>query len=570
MSYPPHFKLAFDYAWQIVDEKIPAAEETRLACQRFLDDLYSEELPFYFDSEAAEHACDYIEKLPHVKGEWAKRRELLVLGPWQCFIVCNVFGWKHAADIVGEDGERLVRAGTRRFRTAYIEVARKNGKSVLGAAIALYMLDADEEEGAEVYSAATTRNQAKIVFNIARQMAQRTVELPLEVRMHNISKLASASKFEALHAQGETLDGCNIHCALNDEVHAWKNRDVYNVIETATGSRLQPLMFNITTAGANTGGICYELRQYLVRILKGEIEDSSFFGIIYTLDKDDDWTDRRVWMKANPNWNVSVYPLDMENLCRKATEVVSQVNAFLTKRCNVWVNAAEAWMDMRKWEACRDTEMQLEQFEGEECWDGVDLASKIDINSKAKLFARQQKDGEHLYCFMRHWLPEAAVLEDPNAQYDGWVRAELIITTPGNVVDIDQIEADTLDEANVYDLQQLGVDPGHNSTQYGVHMAQEGLTVVDVRPTVLNFSEPMKWLEAYVKDGRFHHNCSVLTWMVSNVEVKRDQKDNIYPRKGAVNRKIDGVVALLIALNRLKLSQDEGKSVYDERGVITV
>jgi len=563
-----HVTAAIKYADDVCEHRITTCRLTRLACRRFLNDLEREDAPWYFDALAAEQACDFIERLPHVKGEWAKRRELLVLEPWQLFSVCNIFGWLHAADVRDEDGALLISADTRRFRTCYEEVARKNAKSTLAAAIGLYMLDEDGEAGAEVYSAATTRNQAKIVFGIANSMAKRTPELPLEVRAHNINRSESASKFEALHAQGETLDGYNIHCAINDELHAWKNRAVYDVLETATGSRLQPLIFNITTAGSDTSGICYELRTYLVRILEGQIEDDSFFGVIYTLDKDDDWTDRSVWIKANPNLNVSVYPLDMENLCRKATEVVSQVNAFLTKRCNVWVNAAEAWMDMRKWEACHDSQMRLEDFTGEDTYGGLDLASKIDVNSMAQLFEREIDGKQHVFCFMRHWLPESAVLEDPNAQYDGWVRAGHMRTTPGNVVDVDAIEAATLAEVNgIFNLRELSVDPMHNSTQYGVHMAQQGILVVDVRPTVLNFSEPMKWLEAYVKDGTFHHNCPVLTWMISNVEVKRDQKDNIYPRKGAANRKIDGVVALLMALNRLRAQE---ASYFPGEGVVRV
>jgi phage terminase large subunit-like protein len=554
----PHVLKAIEYAQDVVDGEVVACDLTRRACQRFLDDLNRKNAPWYFDGYKAEYACEFIETLPHIKGEWAKRRELLVLEPWQCFIVCNVFGWL------------FTETRLRRFRMAYIEVARKNAKSTLAAAISLYMLVEDGEAGAEIYSAATTRNQAKIVFSVAQAMAMRCPQLPIEVRAHNLSYMDQASRMEALHAQGETLDGHNIHCAINDELHAWKNRAVYDVIETATGSRQQPLIFNITTAGHDTNGICYEIRRYVCRILKGEVEDDSLFGLIYTLDDADDWTNREVWPKANPNWNVSVYPLDVENLYRKASEVMSQQNAFLTKRLNVWVNAAEAWMDMRKWEACRDGAMSLDDFAGEECFAGVDLASKIDVNSMCQLFSREINGEEHLFAFMRHWLPEAAVREDPNDQYDGWVRAGQMRTTPGNVVDIDQIENDTMEEvAAPFDLQELGVDPGHNSTQYGVHMMQEGLTVVDVRPTVLNFSEPMKWLEAYVKDGRFHHNCPVLTWMISNVEVKRDFKDNIYPRKSAVNRKIDGVIALLIALNRLKLAEDSG-TVYDTRGVITL
>lgn len=568
LEHFPHVELALQYAEDVIGGEFACGKFEKLAAKRFLDDLNREGAPFHFDAEIAEKPCRYIERLPHVKGEWAKRHELLVLEPWQCFNVCNVFGWVYTEDILDGDGVVTLRAGTRRFRTAYTDVARKNAKSTLAAAIGLYMLDEDGEAGAEVYSAATTRNQAKITFNIANTMAKRTPELPLEVRVHNINKPEVSGKFEALHAQGETLDGYNVHCSINDELHAWKNRDVYNVIETATGARVQPLIYNITTAGHDTSGICYELRTYLVRILEGHIEDDSFFGVIYSLDKDDDWTDRSVWRKANPNWNVSVYPMDVQNLCRKAQEVVSQVNAFLTKRMNVWVNAAEAWMDMRKWEACYDSAMRLEDFTGEDTFAGLDLASKIDVNSMAQLFEREIDGKQHVYCFMRHWLPETAVLEDPNAQYDGWVRAGHMRTTPGNVVDVDQIEADTLGEINgKFALRELSVDPMHNSTQYGVHMAQQGILVVDVRPTVLNFSEPMKWLEAYVKDGTFHHNCPVLTWMISNVEVKRDQKDNIYPRKGAANRKIDGVVALLMALNRLRAQE---ATYFPGEGVVKV
>jgi len=566
----PHVAAAIGYAEDVVAGEMTCGKYEILAAQRMLDDLDREDAPWHFDAEAAEKPCRYIERLPHVKGEWAKRRELIHLEPWQCFNICNVFGWRHNEDILDAEGKVQVSANTRRFRTAYTDVARKNAKSTLAAGLGLYMLDEDDEAGAEVYSAATTRNQAKITFNIANTMAKRTSELPLEVRVHNINKPEAAAKFEPLHAQGETLDGYNVHCAINDELHAWKNRDVYNVIETATGARVQPLIYNITTAGHDTSGICYELRTYLVRILEGQIEDDSFFGVIYSLDKEDDWTDREVWRKANPNWNVSVYPMDIENLCRKATEVVSQVNSFLTKRMNVWVNAAEAWMDMRRWEACRDAEMTLEDFAGEDTFVGLDLASKIDVNSMAQLFERDVDGRPHVYCFMRHWLPESAVLEDPNAQYDGWVRAGQMRTTPGNVVDVDVIEGDTLEEiSGPFVLRELAVDPMHNSTQYAVHMAQQlgEDRVIDVRPTVLNFSEPMKWLEAYVKDGTFHHNCPVLTWMVSNVEVKRDQKDNIYPRKGATNRKIDGVVALLMALNRLKAQE---ATYFPGEGVVKV
>ncbi len=554
----PHVAKAIAYAEGVVVGDVVTAKVTKQSCQRFLDDL-ERDWQYVLDCGAAEHFCEFMESLPHIKGEWAKRRELLVLEPWQCFIFVNVFGWLDAETAL------------RRFRTVYIEVARKNTKSTMASGVGLYMLSEDGEAGAEVYSAATTRNQAKIVFNVARQMAQRTHELPLEVRAHNINYLEEASHFEALHSQGETLDGYNIHCALNDELHAWKDGGYYDVIETATGARQQPLIFNITTAGHNTNGVCYKLRTYVTRILTKLVEDETFFGLIYTIDKDDDWTDRRVWLKANPNYGVSVYPLDMEALARKAADMASQQNGFLMKRLNVWVGAAEAWMNMRKWHSCLDSSMNIEDFKGEDCYAGIDLASKIDVNSMAQFHWREEAGVMHYYAFMRHWLPEQAVEDDPNGQYDGWVRSEHMRTTPGNIIDVDRIEQDTLEEiVGPHHIAQLGVDPGHNSTQYGVHMAEEGIEVVDVRPTVLNFSEAMKWLEAWVKEGVFHHNDPVLTWMIGNVEIKRDQKDNIYPRKGAVNRKIDGVIALLIAIHLYKLAQDSDSSIYDERGVYVV
>ncbi len=534
----PHVAAAIDYAQDVVDGRVLACVYTIAAGRRFLDDLDREHFPYWFDPIAAQQACEFVEALPHVKGEWAKRGELLRLEPWQSFGLAQIFGWK--------DEDNL-----RRFRTAYEEVARKNAKSTKAAAVGLNMLVADGEAGAEVYSAATTRNQAKIVFDVSRQMAMRSHDLPLEVRAHNIFHLETASHFQALHAQGETLDGYNIHCGINDELHAWKNRNVYEVIETATGSRTQPLIYNITTAGSDTSGICWDLRSYLIRILEGQIEDDRFFGIIYTLDKDDDWTNREVWVKANPNLDISVYRMDLESQAKKASEVVTAQNAFLTKRMNVWTSSAVAWMNMRRWNACFDPSLKLDDFDGEECWGGLDLASKVDINSNAQLFSRTINGEQHLFAFMRHWLPETAVDEEPTGLYDGWVRSGHIRTTPGNIIDTDQIEHDLMSEVVApFRLRELAIDPMHNSTQVAVHMAQQGVQTVDVRPTVLNFSEAMKWLEAFVKDQRFHFNCPVLTWMIANVEVKVDYKDNIYPRKSAPNRKIDGVIALLMSINR--------------------
>jgi len=346
-----HVKDANKYIEQVLSGAVPACEWVKKACQRQVDDLAQDDFQFEFSQDKANRVCNFVELLPHVKGIWAG--QLARLEPWQKFILATVFGWVDKS------------TGLRRFRTVYIEVPRKNGKSFLTSAVALYMLVADGEAGAEIYSAATTREQAKIVFQSAQQMVRKSPALKAKfgigVGAHNLHILSSASKFESLSAEGSTLDGLNIHFASNDELHAHKTRMVYDVIETATGARAQSLIWNITTAGSNQAGICFELRSYLTKILNNVFDDDSMFGIIYTIDppkkgvngkpdfKGDDWTKPEAWIKANPNYDVSVFPNDIERLARKAMEISSAQNNFLTKRLNCWVNADTACMNMVKW-----------------------------------------------------------------------------------------------------------------------------------------------------------------------------------------------------------------------------
>lgn len=516
----------------------------------------TEKFPYYFDEEIADRACRFIEKMPHIKGEWAKKGLRLELEDWQCFVVVNIFGWICATTITDSEGATLMEKGTRRFRTVYLEVARKNAKSTLLSAIALYMLVADGEQGAEVYSAATTHKQAKIVWQDAVAMVSRLPALQQYLQVSTNSKgiyvVPRSSRFEPLHSQGETLDGLNVHCAVNDELHAHKKRDLYDVLETATGSRTQPLIINITTAGTNKAGICYELRTYLVRLLQKSFEDETYFGMIYTLDKNDDPLDRQNWPKANPNYGVSVYPFDMQRLAKKAAESPASMNNFLTKRLNVWCNAEVAWMNMRKWDACADRSLNEADFRHDPLWVGVDLASKKDINAVVRLYKRTINDETHVYCFASYYLPQRAVDDGTNSQYSGWQRRNLLTVTPGNVIDMDRIEDDVIAYRDGRNLQEVAFDPGHNATQWAQHLEDEAIDTVEVRPTVLNFSEPMKWLEALVIDGRFHHDGNeITTWMVSNVVVVHDRKDNIYPRKERIENKIDGVIAICTALNRL-------------------
>lgn len=557
-----HIKDINQYVDDVLDGTRLSNKWEILSCQRHVDDILAqntEYFPYTFDEEKAARAIRFIELLPHIKGKWAGKP--LILSPWQKFIVGSVFGWVHML------------TGLRRFRTAYIEVPRKNAKSTLLSAIGLYMLSMDDEGGAEVYSAATTRDQARIVFRDAQSMARKCPKFRnsrgVEVLAHNINQQSTASRFEALSAEGNSLDGLNVHGGLVDELHAHKTRDVFDVLETATGAREQSILWLITTAGSNRAGICYEQRTYLTKLLEHVAKDETYFGMIYTIDVDDDWTNPDVWEKANPGYGESVFPEDIERLCRKAQTMPSAQNNFLTKRLNVWVNADESWMDMLKWEACGDPDLNEFDFVGEPVIEAIDLASKTDIAVKLKMFKRVVGEADHYYLFGTYYLPEETIINSGNAYYAGWEIEGLLTSTPGNVIDFDFIERDLADDASLFEVTEVPYDP-FQATQFSVRMLAQGFPMIEVRPTVLNFSEPMKEIEALVLQGRLHHNGDpIMTWMISNVVCHLDAKDNIYPRKERVENKIDGVVAAIMALNRY-LTQEQITQAYSERGVVSV
>jgi phage terminase large subunit-like protein len=551
MANSSYIDIAKQYAQSVVSGAIPACRWVQLACQRQLNDLArfkGKDSPYRFNPKLsdrngrgfhpADNLCAFIERLPHVKGPLAG--EPISLEPWQVFILTTVFGW------VTPDGKR-------RFRRSYIEVPRGNAKSTLSSAVALYMLAADHEGGAEVYSLATTRDQARIVFGDAQTMARRSpgfrTRFSVNVGAHNMHVLASGSKFEALSAEGSTLDGLNIHFGCVDELHAHKTRTVYDVVETGTGKRDNSLLWVITTAGSNRAGICYEVRTFVSKLLDGVFEDDTQFGIFYGLYDGDDWTNENALIKANPNWGISVRPEILGPLQAKAMQLPSAVNNFKTKHLNEWVNADTAWMDMRAWDACADTSLDIDNFIGQPCWIGLDLASKTDIAALILIFAHPEISDAYL-TFGKYYLPEDTVHSAGNSQYSGWMRIDRLTVTPGNVIDFSWIEADLLDMASRFAIQAVAFDP-FQATQLSTRMLAEGLPMIEVRPTVLNFSEPMKILEALVLQKKLAHDGDpVLTWMASNVVAHLDVKDNIYPRKERPENKIDGIVALIMALSR--------------------
>jgi phage terminase large subunit-like protein len=542
--------IAQKYALNVISKKIPAGKHVIAACQRQLDDLKrwnTKDSPFLFDKRKANVVCEFIELLPHIKGP--KSGQLIELEPWQIFILTTIFGW------IRPDGYR-------RFRRAYVEVPRGNGKSAMSSGLSLYMLCADNEGGAEIYSFATTRQQAKIVFGDAQNMARRSPGLRaafgVEINAHNINVLKSMSKFEALSAEGSTLDGLNTHFACIDELHAHKTRAVYDVVETSIGKRAQSLLWVITTAGSNRAGICYEVRSFVLKVLNRTATDESQFGIVYGLDDEDDWTKEHSLIKANPNWKISVMPEILVPLQTKAKDTASATNNFLTKHLNEWVNADSAWMQMRAWDACGDPTLNQEMFLGEPAWIALDLASKVDIAAKVAIHKRMINGEEHFYCFGQYYLPRETVDRGENSQYQGWEIEGLLTVTEGAVIDFAVIEDDLIQDCSRFEVVEIPYDP-FQATQLSTRMMAQGLPMVEVRPSVLNFSEPMKQVEALVLQKRLHHNGDpAMTWMMSNVVAALDHKDNIYPRRERPENKIDGVVALIMAMGRAMQPNEGG------------
>lgn len=557
MSKPAGYYIerANAYVSGVISGKIRACKWVRLACERQARDLKRENWRFEFDAEKAERVCRFIELLPHIKGPLANAKKLIELEPWQCFILTTVFGWV--------DKETRLR----RFKVVYTEVPRKNGKSTFSSGVALYMLCADGESGADVFSAATHREQAKIVWGDAAEMVNRSADLRrhlgVEANKRAIFQTSTASKFVPIARESRgNHDGLNVHCGIVDELHGHKTADMWNVLLTGLGARSQPILWAITTAGFDRSGICYDRRTYATKILEQVVDDESFFGVIWTIDDGDDWTDPMAWEKANPNWGVSLNKSLIEDLARSAEQMVSGRNNFLTKHLNVWVNADTAWMDMRAWDKCADPDLDESDFSEEPCWMAADLAVRTDIAAVCRLYVKdiEGEDGRsrrHYYAFMRYYLPENTVYRSSNDRYQLWEAEGRFVVSPGSSIDLDQIEEDIRSGSREVNLQDLCFDPW-NAAQLCQHLERDGLPLVEMRPTVGNLSDPMKELESAVLDGRFHFNGDpILTWMASNVVAHTDRRGNIYPNKERPENKIDGIFAILMAMARVSAKVPE-------------
>jgi len=545
--------IATRYAREVVEGRIPSCKWHRLACQRHLNDLErigQPGFPYVFNPELtdskgkayrpAERICRFAELMPHIKGDWAARGLLIELGDWQVFILAVGFGWVQQT------------TGKRRFRIIDLYVPRKNAKSTLASVIGNYMLAVDDEFGAEVYSGATSQDQAMEVFRPALLMARATprflAAFGVTVNASNLSVSETNSKFEPVI--GKPGDGASPHCAIVDEYHEHKTPDLYDTMQTGMGARSQPLMLVITTAGSDISGPCYLHQAELQKILEGLVENDQRFGIIFTIDEDDDWTGEAAIIKANPNYDISVDAEFLRLQQRDAQADPRKQNVFKTKHLNVWVQAASPWLNLHNLQQGADTTLTLDGFRGEECTVGLDLASKQDIASAVFEFQRQVDGDTHYYAISRNYAPQAAVDKPENAHYQAWVHSGHLIVTPGNMIDLEQIQEELFRVAEIVVIREIVKDQW-GGQQLGANLAAQGFTVVDLPQQVRYLSEPMKDIQALVDAGRFHHDgnpCYV--WQLSNVEVKPDRNENIFPRKLRAQNKIDAAVATIVAHHR--------------------
>lgn len=544
---------AAEYADDVTDGKIPACVYVKQACERFQRDLKRDDI--YLDLDDAEEWCTNLEKLPHVKGRWAAKRELLTLADWQVFCTVNIFGWKRTA------------TGKRRFRDIYIEVPRKNGKTFWYAGIGVGLFTWAAEYGAEVYCGATTELQAWEVFRPARQICERLTKLrstySIEVNAKTLLRLDDLSRFAPII--GNPGDGASPSCGIVDEYHEHKTSDLVDTLETGMGAREEPLLFQITTAGADMGGPCYTKRGDVLRILSGSVEDDSVFGIVYTVDEDDQWDTVEAQIKANPNYGVSVSSDFLEGQLVQARRSPTKQSTYKTKHLNMWVGAKAAWMNMLAFQACKK-EMLLDDMRGEPCIIGIDLATKTDIACMGILFPPGKFPKWR--AFLKHYLPEDVV--NHKDRYQAWHAGGWLTATPGNVTDYSYIEDDLIALKSEYEIREVPFDP-FQAIQFSLRMMEEGFPMVEVGATVKNFSEPMKSLEALILEKQIEFQKDpVLTWMFGNCVAKLDKKDNIFPDKERPENKIDGVVALIMALNRWMVHEVTPPSVYETRGLLVL
>jgi phage terminase large subunit-like protein len=527
-----------------------------------------------YNAKRANHAISFIQQLTHTKGEWASQQ--FVLLKWQRVLIKKLFG------TIDENGNRI-------YRRCYVEIPKKNGKTELGAAIALYLLFADEEQGAEVYSAACDREQASLVYMVAAQMVRNNPALYKRCRIIDSRKrivcYETGSFYQVLSADVKTKHGFNTHGIIFDELHAQPNRDLWDVLtKGATIARKQPLVFAITTAGYDRNSICWELHDYALKVKNRIIKDKHFLLMIYGLDEKADWKDESKWKKINPSLGHIFTIEKLREEYNEAIETAANINLFRRLHLNQWTSQETRWMEIEKWDES-DGRVEPEELKGKICYGGLDLSSTMDISafvlvfpilppslygefSLSPLAKVELSDSENpslspvevsYKVLSLFFIPadniEQRVKKD-RVPYDEWIRQGFIIATPGNVIDYQFIE-ETIDKyAKEFEIEETAYDPW-NATMLTQRLAEKGMTMIEVRQGFASMSAPTKQLEALILQKKIHHGGNpVLRWMFDNVMVKQDAQGNLKPDREKSKEKIDGIVALILAVSRAMVNEN--------------
>jgi phage terminase large subunit-like protein len=498
---------------------------------------------YFFDEVAADRPIRFIEKFcTHTKGPMGGKP--LILEPWQRDIVRTAFGWKRKAD------------GLRRYRVVYVEVPRKNGKSTLASGLALYLTIGDKEPGAKVFSCAGTRDQASLVFDDAAQMVAQCDALKERLKIKKTIKLMTSDRakkpsdrgtleYKAISADAFNAHGLNPSGIIFDELHVQKTRDLWDAMQTGTGAREQPFTFAVTTAGTNRASVCYEIHQHALRVRDGIVKDDSFLPAIFGADEDDDWTDPKVWAKANPNLGVSIRPEFLESECERAMKMPAYENTFRTLYLNQWVGQSTRWIPMRDWDACKG-DTSDDELLGKTCFAGLDLASTRDTTSLSLVFPKPE--GGYIvrsFCF----IPQEAANDRARVEQAQvkWLGGDVTLTN-GNVCDYDAVRGKLLALREKYYIQGIAIDPW-NSTQLSTNLMQDGFRVFKHSQSIGAMTSPCKLFETLVCSHQLEHNGDpLLRWMVSNVAKIEDSSGNIKTDKAKSADKIDAVVATIMAL----------------------
>jgi len=556
-------KQVHKYCYDVLTGTITANKWVKLAAERHFRDLEqakTKDFKYRFEEKLAQRAIDFFQFTYHTKGDL--KGTPIKLMPWQQFIVGSIFGWVKK-DLNPINGKCL-----RRFRTAEVFVGRKNGKSTLASGIALYMMLMDGEGGPEIYTAARTRDQAKIVFDDAAEMVRsgdlKEAAIPLK---NEIRCSFNNGIFKAVSAEAANLEGKNIHCGVIDEIHVHPNSEVLDVIASGCGARKQSLIFIISTAGTILEGVAVEQWKYGESILEQHHTDDAYFALLYCIDAGDNFSDSTNWIKANPCLGVSFYESFLENELQQAISMVSKRANFLTKFCNVFVNSADAWLDIEKVRICKSN-ININDYKGRDCYIGLDLAQKLDLTSMCLIFP---DDNCGIDVFFRNYLPEDALAKattQSRQQFEKWSRDGYLELTEGIATDYRIIEEDLRDFSSKFNVLSIGYDP-YSATQMSIKLTEEGLPMVSVAQNMQNLSEPSKEFEQMLATQKIRYNGdSVFEWCCSNAHVYVDANENIKPvKENKMSKdKIDAVIACITGLSLCVLKEPEKKSVYEIRG----